>query len=148
MIAFTVLEVNRMLDSSLFQISTQLENDIFTLVHLIAMSTTISNPILYGWLNTNLKHLFRAMIPYVRDRITHLGNSNLDDGEDEVVAGGEAGSRLMGANSIGSDQAAVAAAAALNHSECLERDMVGEPLVRTTTALQFRCQSFGHCYSE
>ena len=54
----------------LFELSTQTENDIFTIVHLIAMSSTISNPILYGWLNTNLKHLFRAMIPYVRQERT------------------------------------------------------------------------------
>ena len=51
----------------------------FSAVHLLAMTTVVSNPILYGWLNTNPKHLFRAMIPYVRDRVTHAINSNADD---------------------------------------------------------------------
>ena len=31
----------------------------FFFVHSFAMLSTITNPILYGWLNTNLKHLFR-----------------------------------------------------------------------------------------
>lgn len=39
----------------------------FFFVHTFAMLSTITNPILYGWLNTNLKHLFRAMIPTVRN---------------------------------------------------------------------------------
>ena len=40
---------------------------LFVLVHVFAMLSTITNPILYGWLNTNLKHLFRAMIPQIRN---------------------------------------------------------------------------------
>jgi hypothetical protein len=40
---------------------------VFFAVHTFAMLSTITNPILYGWLNTNLKHLFRAMIPTVRN---------------------------------------------------------------------------------
>jgi hypothetical protein len=40
----------------------------FLFCHTLAMTTTVTNPILYGWLNTNLKHLFRAMIPYIRER--------------------------------------------------------------------------------
>ena len=39
---------------------------VFFFIHSFAMLSTITNPILYGWLNTNLKHLFRAMIPTVR----------------------------------------------------------------------------------
>ena len=47
----------------------------FSAVHLLAMTTVVSNPILYGWLNTNLKHLFRAMIPLVnKDRNRNNGN--------------------------------------------------------------------------
>ena len=40
---------------------------LYVLVHVFAMLSTITNPILYGWLNTNLKHLFRAMIPQIRN---------------------------------------------------------------------------------
>jgi hypothetical protein len=36
-----------------------LELTLFFVVHTFAMLSTITNPILYGWLNTNLKHLFR-----------------------------------------------------------------------------------------
>ncbi len=32
---------------------------VFMCCHTFAMTSTITNPILYGWLNTNLKHLFR-----------------------------------------------------------------------------------------
>ena len=39
---------------------------LFFVVHSFAMSSVVTNPVLYGWLNTNLKHLFRAMIPYVK----------------------------------------------------------------------------------
>lgn len=39
----------------------------FFFVHTWAMLSTFTNPILYGWLNTNLKHLFRAMIPTVKN---------------------------------------------------------------------------------
>ena len=39
----------------------------FAGVHLTAMFMVCTNPILYGWLNTNLKHLFRAMIPTVKN---------------------------------------------------------------------------------
>lgn len=62
------MDINKMFDNKLFVLSVETETNIFTIVHMFAMSTTITNPILYGWLNTNLKHLFRAMIPYVRDR--------------------------------------------------------------------------------
>ena len=37
----------------------------FFFVHTFAMLSTITNPILYGWLNTNLKHLFRAMYMFL-----------------------------------------------------------------------------------
>ena len=46
--------------------SARLETTLFFLCHALGMSSTITNPILYGWLNTNLKHLFRAMIPHVK----------------------------------------------------------------------------------
>ena len=39
---------------------------LFFVVHSFAVSSVITNPILYGWLNTNLKHLFRAMIPHLK----------------------------------------------------------------------------------
>jgi hypothetical protein len=37
----------------------EMELTLFFVVHSIAMLNTVTNPILYGWLNTNLKHLFR-----------------------------------------------------------------------------------------
>ena len=37
----------------------EVELTLFFVVHSFAMLSTITNPILYGWLNTNLKHLFR-----------------------------------------------------------------------------------------
>ena len=45
----------------------QTEQIVYFLAHSFAMLSTITNPIMYGWLNTNLKHLFRAMIPTVRN---------------------------------------------------------------------------------
>ena len=54
-----------------FGISPHTENLLYFAVHSFAMLSTITNPILYGWLNTNLKHLFRAMIPTVRNERTH-----------------------------------------------------------------------------
>ena len=58
----------------------------FFFVHSFAMLSTITNPILYGWLNTNLKHLFRAMIPTVRNERTEqdeeLELMNLKAGKD------------------------------------------------------------------
>lgn len=50
-----------------WKLSSHDELCIFFMVHSFAMLSTITNPILYGWLNTNLKHLFRAMIPTVRN---------------------------------------------------------------------------------
>ena len=37
----------------------EVELTLFFVVHSFAMLNTVTNPILYGWLNTNLKHLFR-----------------------------------------------------------------------------------------
>jgi len=57
----------------------------FFFVHSFAMLSTITNPILYGWLNTNLKHLFRAMIPTVRNERTEDDEAhelmNIGDGK-------------------------------------------------------------------
>ena len=39
-----------------------LELTLFFIVHSFAMLCTVTNPILYGWLNTNLKHFFRYYI--------------------------------------------------------------------------------------
>jgi hypothetical protein len=38
------------------------ELTLFFVVHAFAMLNTVTNPILYGWLNTNLKHLFRFVL--------------------------------------------------------------------------------------
>ncbi len=48
-----------MYELNLSLVNPQGVNYIFIGCHVIAMTTTITNPILYGWLNTNLKHLFR-----------------------------------------------------------------------------------------
>ena len=40
------------------------------------MLSTITNPILYGWLNTNLKHLFRALIPNTTTARPEHGTTN------------------------------------------------------------------------
>jgi len=37
----------------------EVELTLFFVVHSFAMLNTVTNPILYGWLNTNLNHLFR-----------------------------------------------------------------------------------------
>lgn len=41
------------------------ENILFFAVHAFAMSSAVANPILYGWLNTNLRHFFLALLPDV-----------------------------------------------------------------------------------
>ena len=56
--------------------STQVEHMAFFVVHVIAMTSTITNPIMYGWLNANLKHLFRAMIPHIRLATITSGHNN------------------------------------------------------------------------
>lgn len=61
---------------------------VFFFIHTFAMLSAITNPILYGWLNTNLKHLFRAMIPTVRhegaqdeaNAMMGLANNRVKDG--------------------------------------------------------------------
>ena len=59
--------------------STHTELLVFFGVHAFAMLSTITNPILYGWLNTNLKHLFRAMIPTVKsERVNEEYTHNPD----------------------------------------------------------------------
>ncbi|KAL0276078.1 UNVERIFIED_CONTAM: hypothetical protein PYX00_003738 [Menopon gallinae] len=35
----------------------------FAIVHVIAMSSAISNPIVYGWLNTNIRQEFLQLMP-------------------------------------------------------------------------------------
>ena len=64
-----------------FKAETQGELLSFFCVHTWAMLSTITNPILYGWLNTNLKHLFRAMIPTVKNEKhenEETGHENLE----------------------------------------------------------------------
>ena len=56
--------------------SLQVEYISFFVVHVLAMTSTITNPILYGWLNANLKHLFRAMIPHIRLATITSGHNN------------------------------------------------------------------------
>jgi hypothetical protein len=46
-----------------FAIEPEVELTLFFVVHSFAMLNTVTNPILYGWLNTNLKHLFRYVKP-------------------------------------------------------------------------------------
>lgn len=36
---------------------------IFTMAHIIAMSSTIYNPFLYGWLNENFRKEFKSVLP-------------------------------------------------------------------------------------
>lgn len=52
-------ELSAMLGRKLLYTSPDGVDYVFIGCHLVAMTTTITNPILYGWLNTNLKHLFR-----------------------------------------------------------------------------------------
>lgn len=59
-----------------FKISSYTELVIFFVVHAIAMSSSVTNPVLYGWLNSNLKHLFRAMIPYLKGNEARNNNTN------------------------------------------------------------------------
>jgi hypothetical protein len=63
---FAVLELEQLRLVRL-NISAQTEMLLFVMSHIIAMSSVVTNPVLYGWLNTNLKHLFRAMIPTVKN---------------------------------------------------------------------------------
>ena len=64
----------------------QVEYISFFVVHVLAMTSTITNPILYGWLNANLKHLFRAMIPHIRLATITSGQNN-SGGEAAPTAG-------------------------------------------------------------
>jgi len=58
----------------------------FIFCHCLAMTTTVTNPVLYGWLNTNLKHLFRAMIPYIsKDRQQSHANAAISGASEPVV---------------------------------------------------------------
>ncbi|KAK6641395.1 hypothetical protein RUM44_013106 [Polyplax serrata] len=34
------------------------------IVHVIAMSSAISNPIVYGWMNSNIRHEFLQLLPF------------------------------------------------------------------------------------
>ena len=63
---FTVSQIILLLDAD-WKLDSHGELLSFFFVHAWAMLSTITNPILYGWLNTNLKHLFRAMIPTVKN---------------------------------------------------------------------------------
>ena len=45
-----------------------LELTLFFIVHSFAMLCTVTNPILYGWLNTNLKHFFRYYIKALKQK--------------------------------------------------------------------------------
>ncbi|EEB15226.1 G-protein coupled receptor, putative [Pediculus humanus corporis] len=36
------------------------------IVHVIAMSSAISNPIVYGWMNINIRHEFYQLLPFKR----------------------------------------------------------------------------------
>ena len=69
-ILLTVADIGYINDIE-FGIDPHTENLLYFAVHSFAMLSTITNPILYGWLNTNLKHLFRAMIPTVRNERNH-----------------------------------------------------------------------------
>ena len=62
---FSVSQIILLLDAD-WKLDSHGELLSFFFVHAWAMLSTITNPILYGWLNTNLKHLFRAMIPTVK----------------------------------------------------------------------------------
>lgn len=51
------------INSENLQTSTQRIYIGLAIVHVIAMSSAISNPIVYGWMNSNIRHEFLQLLP-------------------------------------------------------------------------------------
>jgi len=131
MITFEVLRIT----GNDLKVETDVELVLFFMVHAFAASSVITNPILYGWLNTNLRHLFRAMIPHLRadNQLRKSSQADaivLNAGEGPAAtAGGATGNAPVDPTAIRAEAAVIdraAIAMALNRGDNAGFDLASE----------------------